>query len=104
MTDYIQRLLHVTSDENFNLRIRRDSVLEDTLLSINRTAFSPYKTIVVCMLLARFHDSIFSCTNITTHSNLNIISLILLVWVSVQVSKGFSPSYRKLMYGKTTFF
>ena len=46
--NYIQRLLLVTTDEKFNLRIRRENVLEDTLCSINRTAFSPYKTIVVC--------------------------------------------------------
>ena len=74
MRNYIQRLLHVTTDEKFNLRIRRDNVLEDTLLSINRTTFSPYKTIVVCMLLAQFHNSDCLHTNVTaTPSNMNII-------------------------------
>ena len=48
MMGYIQRLIDVTTEEKFVLRIRRGHVLEDTLVGVNRGAFSPYKTIVVC--------------------------------------------------------
>lgn len=39
--------MNVTTEEKFSLRIRRDYILEDTLVAVNRAAFSPYKTIVV---------------------------------------------------------
>lgn len=48
MADYIRQLMNVTTEENFNLRIRRGHVLEDTLVAVNWAAFSPYKTIKVC--------------------------------------------------------
>ena len=47
MEDYIHQLLNITTDDKFNLRIRRDFVLHDTLIAVNRTTFSLYKTIVV---------------------------------------------------------
>ena len=50
MVNYIQRLHNVITDEEFNIRIRREDILEDALIAVNRTAFSPYKTIVVCVL------------------------------------------------------
>ena len=57
--DYIQRLVNITTDEKFYIRIRRERVLEDTLISINRTAFSPYKTLVVRMCAASFTMAYF---------------------------------------------
>ena len=43
----IQRLLDVTSDEEFIIRIRREDVLEDALIAVSRIGFSHYKTVVV---------------------------------------------------------
>ena len=48
MAEYIHQLINVTSEEKFNIRIRRGHVLEDTLVAVNRAAFSPYKSITVC--------------------------------------------------------
>ncbi|XP_065895804.1 uncharacterized protein [Dysidea avara] len=39
----IGQLTQMMSDEDFTLRIRRSSVLEDALLSVRRRTFSPYK-------------------------------------------------------------
>ena len=50
MTDFIQRLSSVTSEDEFSLRIRRSDVLLDTLVGVNRSAYSPYKSLVVSML------------------------------------------------------
>ena len=47
MADYIHQLMSVTTEEAFILRIRRGHILEDTLVAVNRAAFSPYKTIKV---------------------------------------------------------
>ena len=48
MRDYIEKITSLISEEQFCLRVRRSNMLEDTLIAVNRAAFSPYKTIVVC--------------------------------------------------------
>ena len=47
MAEYIQRLSSVTSEETFVLRVRRTHVLVDTLQEMNKSEFSPYKTLFV---------------------------------------------------------
>ena len=49
MTEFIHRLNSITSEDEFVLRIRRLDVLQDTLVGISRSAFSPYKSLVVSM-------------------------------------------------------
>ena len=46
MTEFIQRLNSITSEE-FLLRIRRSHVLLDTLVGVSRSTYSPYKSLVV---------------------------------------------------------
>ena len=47
MTEFVQRLKSVTSEELL-LRIRRSNVLLDTLVGVSRSTYSPYKSLVVC--------------------------------------------------------
>ena len=47
MTEFIQHLNSVTSEEEFLLRIRRTHVLLDTLVGVSRSTYSPYKSLVV---------------------------------------------------------
>jgi len=48
MADYIYQLMNITTEEAFILRIRRDHILEDTFVAVNRAAFCHYKTIKEC--------------------------------------------------------
>ena len=52
LEDFIRHLTSITSEDEFYLRIRRAHVLQDSLVGVNRAAFSPYKILVVSELLA----------------------------------------------------
>jgi len=58
MAEIARYLSSITSEDRFFLRIRRTEVLLDTLVGVNRSAFSPYKSLVV--------STVVMCNNFTS--------------------------------------
>ena len=84
ITEFVQHLNSVTSEEEFLLRVRRSNVLLDTLVGISRSTYSPYKSLVVCRSVYKLKIMVVDivawvCQNFSTkiscYVNVNSLSM-----------------------------